>query len=71
MPGEEAMKKTAGGFFWGVLAGMTAVAIAGALALTRSFRISRDNGASWEAAKKRKSKPGPAGRKGGRKQGKK
>jgi uncharacterized membrane protein YdjX (TVP38/TMEM64 family) len=65
------MKKNAGGFFWGVLAGAATVALAAAAALTLSFRSSHDNGDSWEAPARRKGKSAPAGRKGARRQGKK
>jgi len=36
------------GFFWGIAAVVAAVAFVGAVALTRSFRTSKDGGRTWE-----------------------
>lgn len=52
------MAKLESGFFWGVAAGVAAVAIAGAVALACSFRTSKDGGGSWSARPKGLSKPG-------------
>jgi hypothetical protein len=51
------MKKIESGFYWGVLAGIAAVAIAGAVALTISFRSSKPGGGSREAMQKGTNKP--------------
>ena len=50
--------------FWGMVLGLAAVVIAGAVFLTRSFRTSKDGGRTWEepVKKKVKTKTG-AGRK--------
>jgi hypothetical protein len=65
------MKKSAGGFFWGVLATAAALAIAGAVALAGSFRSSHAGGDPRDVPVQRKPKPGPARRKRARRQGKK
>jgi hypothetical protein len=59
------MAKLESGFFWGVLAGVAAVAIAGAMALTCSFRGSKDGGGTWESVPQGRSKPGPGRAKAG------
>jgi hypothetical protein len=42
------MSKNEGGFFWGVLLAAAAAAIVGVVALTKSFRSSKDGGGSWK-----------------------
>jgi len=42
------MSDKGNGFFWGIVVGVAAVVVAGALALTRSFRTSRDGGRTLE-----------------------
>jgi hypothetical protein len=48
------MSDKEGGGFWGLVLGFAAVAIAGAVFLTRSFRTSRDGGKTWEEPAKKK-----------------
>jgi hypothetical protein len=61
------MDKHEGGFFWGVLLGAAAVAIAGGVILARSCRNYSVGIDSWEDLPKKKgkppAKPGQAGRK--------
>lgn len=45
------------GHFWRMVFAAMAVAVAGAIALTRSFRTSRDGGRTWEKPRGKKSKP--------------
>jgi hypothetical protein len=52
------MAKLEKGFFWGVLAGAAAVAIAGAVALSTVFRTSADGGRTWERGAKGKARRG-------------
>ncbi len=59
------MAKINGGFFWGVLLGAAAAALAGAVAMTRCFRTSRDGGGSWTGPAKGGKKPAPGRGKGG------
>jgi len=47
------------GFFWGIVVGVAAVVFAGAMALTRSFRTSRDGGRTWETPPQGRTKPKP------------
>jgi hypothetical protein len=51
------MEKHEGGFFWGVLLGATAVAIAGCVVLCRSFRCCADGIDSWDDLPQGKGKP--------------
>lgn len=53
------MAKHEDGFFWGVLLGAAAAAIAGAVALARSFRSSKDGGRSWAGRPQDKDEPAP------------
>jgi len=46
------MAKLENGFFWGVLAGATAIAVVGAMALTCSFRNAKVGGGSPEGVPK-------------------
>jgi len=46
-------------FFWGVLLGAAAAALAGAVALSRSFRRSKDGGETWAPPAKRKTGAAP------------
>jgi hypothetical protein len=54
------MGKNDDSHFWGMVLAAAAVAFAGAIALVRSFRTSKDGGASWEgpARSRHKVKPG-------------
>jgi hypothetical protein len=55
------MAKHEGGFFWGVLLGAAAAAIAGAVAVARSFRSSKDGGRSWVGQPRDKDELAPGG----------
>ncbi len=46
-------------FFWGVLLGAVAAALAGAVALSRSFRGSKDGAKTFAPAAGRKGGPAP------------
>ncbi len=59
------MAKTSGGFFWGVLLGAAAAAIAGAVALTRGFRTFMYGGGSRQSPARGGEKTGPGRGKGG------
>jgi hypothetical protein len=48
------MEKNDNSFFWGMLLAAAAAAVAGAVALTRSFRSSRDGCATWNNSPKDK-----------------
>ncbi len=48
------MGKNEDGHFWGMVIAFASLAIAGAVALTRSFRTSRDGGRTWEELGKEK-----------------
>ncbi len=58
------MGKNEDGHFWKMFFSAMAVAIVGAVALTRSFRTSRDGGRSWEESRVKKGRL-PAKRKPG------
>ena len=51
------MNETNKNFFWGVLLGAAAAALAGAVALSRSFRSSKDGGQTMVPPARRKSGP--------------
>lgn len=63
--GADNMAKNEGGVFWGVLLAAAAAAIAGAVALTRSFRSAKDGGGSWKGQPQGKDEPGPDSGKAG------
>lgn len=51
------MNETNKNFFWGVLLGAAAAALAGAVALSRSFRSSKDGGQTMAPPARRKNGP--------------
>jgi hypothetical protein len=53
------MGKNEDGHFWRMVFAALAVAVVGAVALTRSFRTSRDGGRSWEKPPAKKGKAAP------------
>lgn len=48
------MNETNKNFFWGVLLGAATAALTGAVALSRSFRSSKDGGGTWAPPAKKK-----------------